>query len=173
MCPVGMNTCNASTSGAVLTRYVNDAQGNLVAEYGQSTSQAPCTTCYLADDHLGSTRLVTNASGSTVEYHDYLPFGEEIPSGMGGRNGLYGSSDVTGKFTGKPRDTELAGSAMQGFDYFGARYFSGAMGRFTSPDKPFADQHPEDPQNWIPFQSESHRDAVQSGVTLGGRTRIR
>jgi len=35
-----------------------------------------------------------------------------------------------------------------GLDYFGARYYSGAMGRFTSPDKPFADQHPEDPQSW-------------------------
>jgi RHS repeat-associated protein len=37
---------------------------------------------------------------------------------------------------------------MTGLDYFGARYFSGAQGRFTSPDAPFADQHPEDPQSW-------------------------
>ena len=35
-----------------------------------------------------------------------------------------------------------------GLDYFGARYFSGAQGRFTSPDKPFADQHVQDPQSW-------------------------
>jgi RHS repeat-associated protein len=35
-----------------------------------------------------------------------------------------------------------------GLDYFGARYFSGAQGRFTSPDAPFVDQHPEDPQSW-------------------------
>lgn len=35
-----------------------------------------------------------------------------------------------------------------GLDYFGARYISGAQGRFTSPDKPFADQHPEGPQSW-------------------------
>jgi RHS repeat-associated protein len=45
------------------------------------------------------------------------------------------------KFTGKERDTE------SGLDNFGARYFSGAR-RFTGPDKPFADQHPEDPQSW-------------------------
>jgi RHS repeat-associated protein len=32
------------------------------------------------------------------------------------------------KFTGKERDAE------SGLDYFGARYFSGAQGRFTSPD---------------------------------------
>jgi hypothetical protein len=33
-------------------------------------------------------------------------------------------------------------------DYFGARYFLGAQGRFTSPDAPFADQQAEDPQSW-------------------------
>jgi RHS repeat-associated protein len=43
---------------------------------------------------------------------------------------------------GKERDAE------SGLDYFGARYFSGAQGRFTSPDKPFADQSPDDPQSW-------------------------
>ncbi len=45
-------------------------------------------------------------------------------------------------FTGKERDTE------SGLDYFGARYFSAAQGRFTSPDAPFADQHATNPQSW-------------------------
>jgi RHS repeat-associated protein len=45
-------------------------------------------------------------------------------------------------FTGKERDAET------GLDYFGARYFSGAQGRFTSPDKPFVDQTESDPQSW-------------------------
>ena len=44
--------------------------------------------------------------------------------------------------TGKERDLET------GLDYFGARYMSSAQGRFTSPDAPFADQKPEDPQSW-------------------------
>jgi RHS repeat-associated protein len=35
-----------------------------------------------------------------------------------------------------------------GLDYFGARYFSAAMGRFTSPDRPLVDQHPDNPQSW-------------------------
>lgn len=35
---------------------------------------------------------------------------------------------MTAEFTGKERDAET------GLDYFGARYFSGAQGRFTSPD---------------------------------------
>jgi RHS repeat-associated protein len=46
------------------------------------------------------------------------------------------------RFTSKERDAET------GLDYFGARYMSSAQGRFTSPDKPFADQHPENPQSW-------------------------
>jgi len=35
-------------------------------------------------------------------------------------------------YSGKERDSELAGSAMQGPDYFGAGYVSGAQGRFIS-----------------------------------------
>jgi RHS repeat-associated protein len=49
---------------------------------------------------------------------------------------------IAPEFTSKERDAET------GLDFFGARYFSSAQGRFTSPDKPFADQHPEDPQSW-------------------------
>lgn len=37
------------------TVYVHDGMGKLIAEYG-STTEAPCTTCYLSVDHLGSTR---------------------------------------------------------------------------------------------------------------------
>jgi RHS repeat-associated protein len=44
--------------------------------------------------------------------------------------------------TGKERDSET------NLDYFGARYFSGAQGRFTSPDAPLLDQHILDPQSW-------------------------
>jgi RHS repeat-associated protein len=59
-----------------------------------------------------------------------MPFGEDL-SGFGNRNLIasYNMSAVpTEKFTGKERDAE------SGLDYFGARYYSGAQGRFTSPD---------------------------------------
>jgi len=49
---------------------------------------------------------------------------------------------VRQKFTGKERDAET------GLHYFEARYFSGAQGRFTSPDEPFIDQDVNDPQSW-------------------------
>jgi RHS repeat-associated protein len=48
---------------------------------------------------------------------------------------------VTG-FTGKERDAET------GLDYFGARYFSGAQGRFTSPDPDNLGAVKSDPQSW-------------------------
>jgi RHS repeat-associated protein len=121
-------------TGGTTTVYVYGATGEVAAEY--STTPPPQVgTLYLTEDHLGSTRLETNELGAAVAYHDYLPFGEEIPSPIGGRGSLYGASDgVTHKFTRKERDTETGGSATEGMDYFGARYFSSTQGRFTSAD---------------------------------------
>jgi len=123
------------------TIYVYDATGQLAADYGTADGTLNCGTCYITADHLGSTRLTTGATGDTAGRLDYFPFGETIPGGAGFGN----RPSPTGprqKFTGKERDTET------GLDYFGARYFSGPQGRFTSPDAPFADQFPENPQSW-------------------------
>ena len=45
-------------------------------------------------------------------------------------------------FTGKERDQE------SGLDFFGARYYGGALGRFTSPDPLLNSGRPWDPQTW-------------------------
>ncbi len=133
-------------SSGQTTTYVYDAKGQLAAEYGGSTANAPaCSTCYMTTDHLGSTRLVTNEQGTSVRLWDYTPFGWEINGSYGRRPQISGyviSDSVQPKFTGKERDAET------GLDYFGARYYGGAQGRFTSPDQPFLDQRPEDPQSW-------------------------
>jgi RHS repeat-associated protein len=85
------------------------------------------------------------ADGS-VARHDYLPFGEEIPSSIGGRGSVAGYSTVDStrlKFTQKERDSE------SGLDYFGARYCSSAQGRFTSVDPGgFSGRTFESPQDW-------------------------
>lgn len=47
-----------------------------------------------------------------------------------------------------PCNTGRGRSVETGLDYFGARYFSAAQGRFSSPDQPFNDQYPADPQSW-------------------------
>ena len=116
--------------GGVATNYVYDAQGELAAEY--APNPATTGTQYLMVDHLGSTRLVTNGTGTVVSRYDYLPFGEEIYAGVGGRTTAQGyqtaPDPLNPKFTGKERDVET------GLDFFEKRYFSSAQGRFTSPD---------------------------------------
>ena len=49
---------------------------------------------------------------------------------------------ATARFTGKERDAE------SGLDYFGARYFGSALGRFTSPDPLGSSGNPKNPQSW-------------------------
>ena len=123
------------TVGGVTTVYVYDGGGQLAAEYS-TAAQTVSGTQYVVQDTLGSTRLLLDSGGMVSERFDYLPFGEEIPAGVGSRAAPYstfsypsGTPDqVNAKFTGKERDAET------GLDYFGARYFSSAQGRWTSPD---------------------------------------
>lgn len=93
---------------------------------------------WLVADQLGTPRMVFDKTGAlaTVKRHDYLPFGEELSAGTGGRTTTQGyptspnSNDgVRQKFTQKERDIET------GLDYFFARYYSSTQGRFTSPDE--------------------------------------
>jgi len=88
---------------------------------------------------------VLDATGSVKERIDYLPFGEEIATPVGGRAapytaGLYPSNpDIEAqKFTGKERDAEA------GLDHSWFRYSSAAQGRWSSAD-PFGGQI-SDPQ---------------------------
>src|SRR6185503_15024165 len=112
------------------TVFVYNVAGQLIAEYTSGTPAAGDTS-YLTTDHLGSTRLVTDSGGNVKARYDYLPFGEEIGANIGNRSTVvgYGAPDSTKqKFTQKERDAESA------LDYFLARYYSSAQGRFTSPD---------------------------------------
>jgi RHS repeat-associated protein len=130
------------TVEGVTTFFVYDAQGRLAAEYaGQSPAMG---TRFLTQDPLGSVRVVTDANMTVVARHDYFPFGEEIPKTLGRTNlGGYGTFDaIRQRFTGKERDTE------SGLDYFGARYFSGAQGRFTTVDLMMSSGYPANPQSW-------------------------
>jgi RHS repeat-associated protein len=87
---------------------------------------------WLVADQLGTPRMIANKSGSlaSMKRHDYLPFGEELFAGTGGRTSTqgYGSDSVRQKFTQKERDIET------GLDYSIHRYYTSTQGRFTSPD---------------------------------------
>ena len=161
-----------TVSGSTTTLFFYDASGRLAAEYLNGTlakeyiylgdrllafDPAGGTTTYLTQDHLGSTRLLTGAGPTVISRHDYLPFGDEV-DGSRYRAGISGYTIPASpgpsrqKFTGKERDNE------SGLDYFGARYYSGPQGRFTSVDpyNPIVDSEDEEqfqaylsqPQNW-------------------------
>ena len=100
-------------------------------------------------DHLGTPRMIIDQTGTmaNIKRHDYLPFGEELFAGAGGRSaalGYSGGDGVRQQFTEKERDFET------GLDYFGARYFLSTQGRFTSvdPGNYQALVNPTDPQSW-------------------------
>ena len=137
----------SKTSNGQTTYYVYDAWGNLAAEYGSSTGN-PCDTltCYVTVDHLGSTRLLTDSSGTVSSRYDYLPFGEEIFAGVDGRTTSMGyTTNPDGfdpKYTGQYRDLET------NLDWFNVRHMSGPQGRFQSPDPGNAGANPADPQTW-------------------------
>ena len=124
--------------------FVYDARGQLAAEYGGAAEVSG--THYVTADHLGTRRVITDASKAVLQCRDYLPFGDELlATSQNGRSGIACYSGETGlrqKFTGKERDGESR------LDYFGARYYSWAAGRFTSPDEPLVDQIAEKPQSW-------------------------
>ena len=90
--------------------------------------------CLLTENSHQGHRLPT-----AVLHQGFTPTNSNTATGFAAF--LYDSGRRS-RSTGKERDTET------GLDYFGARYYGSALGRFTSADEPFADQHAEDPQSW-------------------------
>jgi RHS repeat-associated protein len=116
------------------TNYLSLAE---VQVFGAQGTAPPTTTSsgiqWLVTDHLGTPRMIADKSGSLsgIRRHDYLPFGEELSAGVGGRTTQqgYGQADnVRQRFTGSERDDET------GLDYMQARYYGSTIGRFTSAD---------------------------------------
>ncbi|HEX6042988.1 MAG TPA: RHS repeat-associated core domain-containing protein, partial [Pyrinomonadaceae bacterium] len=131
-------------TGALTKEYIYGAGGPLATI--EPTALNSNGTRYTTSDHLGSPRVVTNSSATVISRHDYMPFGEELGAGVGGRTtgiGFPGASDgLRQKFTSKERDVET------GLDYFGARYYGSLAGRFTSGDPLMASGRPSLPQSW-------------------------
>lgn len=153
----GRRTRRSLNNGAQNIWQIYGIDGELVAEYGQGGGTSSPQKEYgyrngnlvviwdgsqsgdkalkwLMTDHLGSTRMEIDKSGSLagITRHDYLPFGEELNADSGAQRSGVGfeppSSNTKQRFTSKERDIET------GLDYFGARYYGCAQGRFTSID---------------------------------------
>jgi RHS repeat-associated protein len=86
-----------------------------------ATGTTSTSTQYYHADHLGSERMMTNASGTVISNCLFAPFGQQVSCSPDNPANHY-------KFTGKERDSE------SGLDNFGARYMASTMGRFMSAD---------------------------------------
>ena len=104
----------------------SDAAGNITNEYiffgGSRIARrdSASNVNYYFSDHLGSARVVTNASGTILDDSDFYPFG--------GERSYNSSSGNRYKFERKERDAET------GNDNFGARSYISRFGRFLSVD---------------------------------------
>ena len=94
------------------------------------TTPTAMHTYYTHSDHLGSSNIITDESGTVVNILEYSPFGEVS------RNPGNYSTDK--RFTGKIYDDSSA------LYYYGARYYDPEIGRFITADAVIA--YPNDPQ---------------------------
>jgi len=103
-----------------------DAAGNLTNEYvyfaGKRMARRDSgnNVYYYFEDHLGSSRVITQGNGTVCYDADYDPFGKEVV--------VTNTCPQNYKFNGKERDAE------SNLDDFGARYYSSQFGRWTSAD---------------------------------------
>lgn len=115
---------------------------------------------WLISDHLGSPRMVFDQTGSlaSTKRHDFLPFGEELGAGIGGRSATQGYKPDTTRqrFTGYEADAET------GLYYARARYQSSIQGRFTSPDPLLASGQIFRPQSWNRYSYALNQPLVRT-----------
>ncbi|MDH4098986.1 MAG: FG-GAP-like repeat-containing protein [Nitrospirota bacterium] len=111
--------------GTSCTKYIM-ANGNKLAWKNSAG------TFYYHQDHLGSSRVITDASGTKAEEITYLPYGATLTDSGNG------TVSVEHRFTSQAYDAET------GLYYYNARYYNPGLGRFVSADSIVPD--PEDPQ---------------------------
>ena len=153
-------------ANGVTTRFVYDQGGRLLTEYeGEPVPSLDAPTKehiygasgmlatveadkinYHTPDHLGSPRILTDASGQVISRRDFLPYGEQLDASLGNRSSVQGyipSADfIKQKFTGYFRDDE------SGLDFAQARYYANINGRFMSVDPFGGSGKVPNPQSW-------------------------
>ena len=112
--PGGEALEETTLTGALVNDYIFFA-GKRIA---RKTSSA--AVYYYIEDHLGTSRTITDSAGNKCYDADFYPFG--------GERVLTNTCPQNYKFTGKERDAE------SGNDDYGARYYASSLGRFLSPD---------------------------------------
>ena len=125
---------------ATTTEYVwsgDTLVSTVVQQFASGDATGTARTLYIHPDHLGSTNVVTNASGTVVQTLDYYPFGAtRISQSTGGANSAR-------KYITQFRDNSS-------LDYFQKRYYDNSRGQFISQDPMFWSQRQNlsDPQSF-------------------------
>ena len=115
---------DGSQNAGLLTETGSLTYWNIVTNCTMGRLKANGDKLFYIKDHLGSTRVVVNESGTVVESHDYFPFGLQMPGRSFLSNGL-----TKELFTGKELDGET------GWHNLGARPYDAIIGRFPSVDR--------------------------------------
>ncbi len=140
------NRIATATKNAVTTTYTYDSDGNRVKKSSGSTGMlywymSPGivgesdlsggervarkdfpgnAVSYYFSDHLKTASVITDSAGNIKSESDYYPWGGELQFVNNDSNHY--------KYGGHERDNE------SGLDYYGARYYGSALGRFLTPD---------------------------------------
>jgi RHS repeat-associated protein len=115
---MGVDTTAGSGTTTLAWQHTNVfAGGKLLGTYDKDGLH------FYFDDPLGTRRAQTDYAGHLEQTCQSLPFGDQLACTGGDLQ-----APTEHHFTGKERDSE------SGNDYFMARYYSSAMGRFMSPD---------------------------------------
>jgi RHS repeat-associated protein len=125
------------TSGGVTTRYIGShyewtSAGSTSYYYAGSTRIAERRVNYasnnglfwLTGDHLGSTSVTANSSGTKTAELRYKAWGETRYTS--------GTTLTTIRYTGQREESTLGGS--DGLYYYGARWYDSSLNRWTQPD---------------------------------------
>lgn len=92
-------------------------------------------------DHLGTPRLITDASGAQVAFHAYYPYGEEATE--------VDQDTLRYKFAGHERDLVDPSSGADDLDHMHARMSNPQLGRLLSTDPELqVERAKERPQLW-------------------------
>jgi RHS repeat-associated protein len=127
---------------------VYDAFGKLVAEYGIPAAGAIGGVNYVQQDHQGSVRAVTNASGVVVARIDHQAFGEEIGFNVGLRSTVpgYTAGKATRQGYGLTENDTATGQQHTWF-----RKLETMAGRWTGPDPSKDSMNLSNPQSFNRF----------------------
>jgi RHS repeat-associated protein len=121
------STTSGGTSYSTSTNYIwlgDTLLSTIDQKLYNGTATGTSIARYVHPDHLGSTNVVTDASGSIAQLLDYFP---------------YGASRVSSTTYPTNEQREYIGqfADQTGLDYLNARYYDSARGQFLSEDPVF------------------------------------